>query len=49
MSVYKIGKNGKKTLVEGPTRDHPEGNRPRGPDGTPLDAPPAPEPPKTKE
>ena len=31
-------RDGKRVRVEEPTKDHPEGNRPRDKDGKPLDA-----------
>jgi hypothetical protein len=38
-----VFKDGKRVQVEAPTKDHPEGNRPRDADGRPLDAAPEPE------
>jgi hypothetical protein len=32
-----VDKHGKVTAVEAPTRDHPDGNRPRNEKGEPLD------------
>jgi len=36
---YRISESGDLEQVEKPTRDHPEGNRPRDSEGKPLDAP----------
>ena len=33
-----VVRSGKRVRVEEPTKDHPEGNRPRDRDGKPLDA-----------
>jgi len=33
-----VVRSGKRVRVEEPTKDHPEGNRPRDKDGKPLDA-----------
>jgi len=32
-----VMRDGKRVRVEAPTKDHPEGNRPRDADGRPLD------------
>ena len=37
---FRITEDGEVVQVEKPTRDHPEGNRPRNSDGIPLDAVP---------
>jgi len=46
---FSVSESGELTQVEKPTRDHPEGNRPRDAGGKPLDAerePEAPTPPE---
>lgn len=40
---YEI-RDGKRVQVEAPTKDHPEGNRPRDSEGRPLDVAPEPAP-----
>jgi hypothetical protein len=34
---FSVSESGELTQVEKPTRDHPEGNRPRNSDGKPID------------
>lgn len=55
---YIVNADGKRERVQAPTRDHPDGNRPRDKDGKPIvsvapqteDAKPQPQPqPKTKK
>ena len=42
-------RDGKRVQVEAPTKDHPEGNRPRDEHGKPLDVMPEPAPPAPTE
>lgn len=37
--TYEIDKRGKRVLIDPPTQDHPDGNRPRLPEDQPADIP----------